>query len=173
MSEPGIATNDCSEGVSGPNGVTEVSGPTIVRQNQAISRRWRYHFWIIAAAALVLTIALLMELNSDGTASLPFVGELSRVCAWQNLFAMDCPGCGLTRSFAALAHGQWVTAWRFNPAGWLFFAVCLYQLPYRGRQLWKISHGQGDHRFSAAATCLMIWLLIGALFAQWLWRMST
>jgi hypothetical protein len=39
------------------------------------------------------------------------------------VFHVDCPFCGMTRSFVALAHGEVFAAFRFHPAGPLLFAA--------------------------------------------------
>ncbi|NVB80590.1 MAG: DUF2752 domain-containing protein [Kofleriaceae bacterium] len=38
-------------------------------------------------------------------------------------FGIDCPMCGMTRSFVALAHGDIGAAFRFHPAGPLLFVA--------------------------------------------------
>ncbi|MDD2320045.1 MAG: DUF2752 domain-containing protein [Geobacteraceae bacterium] len=36
------------------------------------------------------------------------------LCLIKNLFGIECPGCGLTRAFSALAHGDILAAMQFN-----------------------------------------------------------
>jgi len=48
------------------------------------------------------------------------------VCLFRFLTGMPCPGCGLTRSFCALLHGELGAAWTFNPFGYLFVAGALF-----------------------------------------------
>jgi hypothetical protein len=55
---------------------------------------------------------------ADGTP----VGGL---CLSHALFGLECPFCGMTRSFVALAHGDLAAALRFHPAGPLLFAAML------------------------------------------------
>jgi len=59
-------------------------------------------------------------------------------CPSQILFKARCPGCGLTRSFVALAHGQWIEAIDFHRLGPLFFFICVLQIPYR---IWRLRIG--------------------------------
>jgi|SRR4051812_4510607 len=42
---------------------------------------------------------------------------LGGLCLVHNLFGVDCPFCGMTRSFVALTHGHVGAAFRFHPAG--------------------------------------------------------
>jgi hypothetical protein len=44
------------------------------------------------------------------------------VCATRRFTGLACPGCGLTRAFAALARGDWAAAWSFHPFALLLAA---------------------------------------------------
>lgn len=54
---------------------------------------------------------------------------LPETCWAHAQLGIDCPGCGLTRTFVHLIHGQWREAWRLSPAGWLVFAFTCAQVP--------------------------------------------
>jgi hypothetical protein len=57
--------------------------------------------------------------------TLPGGAELGGLCWFRAAFHIDCPFCGMTRSFVWLAHGDVVAAWRFHPAGPLLFVAML------------------------------------------------
>lgn len=57
--------------------------------------------------------------------------KLPETCMSQRILGISCPGCGLTRSFVALAHGDPRTAYWFNPMGPVLFVVFVLQIPYR------------------------------------------
>ena len=57
--------------------------------------------------------------------ALPGGAELGDLCWFHAAFHVPCPLCGMTRSFAALAHGEAAAALRFHPAGPLLFAAML------------------------------------------------
>ncbi len=44
------------------------------------------------------------------------------ICPFRRLTDLPCPGCGLTRSFVALAHGELSAAFEHHPFGPLLFA---------------------------------------------------
>lgn len=46
-------------------------------------------------------------------------------CFLKHMTGLDCPGCGLTRSFMALSRGSVLNAFLFNPAGPLIYLVFL------------------------------------------------
>jgi hypothetical protein len=57
--------------------------------------------------------------------ALPGGDNLGGLCWFRDVFQIDCPLCGMTRSFVALAHGDVASAFRFHPAGLLLFAAML------------------------------------------------
>ena len=47
------------------------------------------------------------------------------VCLIRLLYHVPCPGCGLTRSMAAIWHGHLVLSFRYHPLGLPVFLVCI------------------------------------------------
>ncbi len=91
---------------------------------------------LVISASLVLTVGPHEHLQLD----IPFLGvtfPIASVCLSKGVLGIDCPGCGLTRSFAALSHGHFLDAVSFNPMGPLIYALCLFQIPYRAAILWN------------------------------------
>ena len=84
-------------------------------------------------AIVVLVSAPLLEVRTQdrvGVRGLPgFV--LPPTCLARDLFGVECPGCGLTRSFVNLAHGDWTASLRCHRIGWLLMLMVLLQVPYR------------------------------------------
>jgi hypothetical protein len=80
---------------------------------------------------------------------------------------VECPGCGLTRSFSAAAHGDVIQAFHFNGMGPALFLLCLLQPPYRIAE----ALGVGDSSPAWAAVKskfdVMIWLVLAGLLSQW------
>lgn len=48
------------------------------------------------------------------------------LCWFKNLTGLPCPGCGLTRSIACLAHLEFAKSLRYHPFGPVFFAGCVF-----------------------------------------------
>ena len=145
---------------------------TLVHPAAAVDRRLRnrdYHRIMLGLSLAVLAASFLLQLPGDTKVELPLVGiQLPSVCMWRNSLGIDCPGCGLTRSFICLAHGQPAQAWYYNPAGWLLFVVFAAQLPYRGGQLWRLAHGRDE--WNGRLLNWTIWIVVIAIFVQWLIR---
>lgn len=65
------------------------------------------------------------------------------LCPLHGLLGMPCPGCGLTRAFCCLAHGQFATAAGYNPLCFLVAglgvagaAISIAELFLRRRLTW-------------------------------------
>lgn len=69
----------------------------------------------------------------DQRVILPWIPNwpLPSACYSKSQFHVDCPGCGLTRSFIHLAHGRVSESLALNRIGWLMALAVLLQIPYR------------------------------------------
>lgn len=98
--------------------------------------------------AIILAAAMLSP--SDEAVRI-FGYEVPVMCGFRSLTGMGCPGCGLTRSFAFMAHGDPVGAFRMNWLGPFLFTGFATQPPYRfyviGREMlrrWRTRMSMGD-----------------------------
>ncbi len=136
---------------------------------------WRSHDRFYLGLALA-TIALSLALRYDGErVRAPGGIRLPGMCASKSLFGFDCPGCGLTRSFVALAHGDLRGAIALHAVGPAFFAFAVVQVPYR---LWRRARERGldpDAQVGPRSS----WLgapgvaLVLALVARWAYLVAT
>ena len=119
----------------------------------------------------MLAVALVLVDDGDGRLRLPLTAvRWPTVCTFRRIFGMDCPGCGLTRAFVAMAHGRLAAAWHYHPVGVLLFAGVLAQSPYRLWQLVRLSRGRGEFRHPLLAATGGF--LIVAMFVQWVLKIS-
>lgn len=131
----------------------------------------QYHATWLFMSLGVGALALLMSVQPDGEGvSLPLVGRLPELCMLKSNTGLDCPGCGLTRSFIALAGGDVESAWHYNPVGLLMFGILLYQIPYRLIALGCLARGKTLSGHSTRLSSAVIFIVVGGLFAQWLWK---
>lgn len=63
-----------------------------------------------------------------------FGHEVPVVCMFRRLTGLSCLGCGLTRSFVLLVHGEWADAFRTNPLGPPLYVAMVIQSPFL---LWR------------------------------------
>jgi len=100
-------------------------------------RAGRQHRDILVVALAILAGAFLLDVRDGGQVGVRgFPGwTLPGTCASRELFGLNCPGCGLTRSLVSLAHGEWEGAQRHHRLGWLVALAVAIQIPFR---LWAI-----------------------------------
>lgn len=136
--------------------------------------------WMLGLGSLlILILAFVFDLDPD--ANVASAGQtLPSICWFRNMTGLDCPGCGLTRGFVALAEGQLVAAWNFNPASLLWFAVIAAQIPWRAYRLGRHYFGRerdADARGSSQPTnrlAALVMIVLGlALIVQWIARISS
>ncbi|MBL9122783.1 MAG: DUF2752 domain-containing protein [Planctomycetaceae bacterium] len=128
--------------------------------------------WVLGGLALaVLALALLLETEEGTRVVAPWLGvRLPELCYARRWLGLNCPGCGMTRSFIAIMHGEFTAAWRYNPAGFLVWGVVAFQVPYRSLQLWRLRRGLPELN---PTWLVWSWALVGAaLLIQWVARLS-
>jgi hypothetical protein len=129
-----------------------------------------FHWVILFLSAGVLLAAALLRTGETGVI-VPLVDwPLPELCALKRWAGLTCPGCGLTRCFISLAHGNLTAAWSFNPAGLWLFGVIAAQVPLRGYQLWRVWYRQPELRLAQVGAIGFVVFLF-ALLSQWLVRL--
>jgi hypothetical protein len=126
---------------------------------------------ILGLCSAVVVLSLVLSLGErPGQVVVPLINRsLPPLCQMKLLTGLDCPGCGLTRSFIALAHGQFVESFRFNPAGPLWFACIALQIPYQALQIGRLTRGKRPLDLTWWGQGL-IYLALAALIGQWALR---
>ncbi|MBE0535115.1 MAG: DUF2752 domain-containing protein [Phycisphaerae bacterium] len=87
-------------------------------------------------------------------------------CLANHLFGIRCAFCGMTRSFAEMAHGNVSAAFGFHHLGPAFFSFAVLQIPYR---IWVLaispkSVGRRLARVHAATAAIVLM----AILTDWL-----
>jgi hypothetical protein len=132
----------------------------------------RYHVIWLALCAGALMAAALLSVRGGSQVVLPLVNvPLPELCTMRRVTGIDCPGCGMTRCFISLAHGDVASAWSFNPAGLWFFGIAALQIPFRSLQLWRISRGMPEIRSNRATQFVLIACVV-AILLQWGLRLA-
>jgi hypothetical protein len=124
----------------------------------ARSRIWR---WAATGLAALVNLLFLHFVT------LPTTGE-SSVCFTRRFLHFSCPGCGLTRAFGAMAHGDFALALRFHPLAPLFLL--------EGFAAWIVWGLVALGRLKRPSALLVNWVLIVQgilLVAVWIVRVFT
>ena len=131
---------------------------------------------LLVLALGAVTGSFILQPTGNGSLALPipFTGiqvYLPEMCMSRRVLGVSCPGCGLTRSFVAAAHGDLAAAVRWNPMGPVLFLVVLFQIPYRAVNylgLWRFRPWWIRFKAGLAVT---VWPICGGLVVAWLIRM--
>ena len=126
--------------------------------------------WLIGSS-LCLALALCMSVGDNRRVYFFRLSTpIPETCLTYSRFGIDCPGCGLTRTFVHLAHAQFADAWRLNPVGCFMFLFACVQIPmgiaqlvFRVRNRWLERWGSWNDWATAG--------LLIALLLQWLVRL--
>lgn len=126
-----------------------------------------FHVVMLAMSAGVLLLAALLSVEAGTTVVVPLVQiPLPEMCYLRRLCGWSCPGCGMTRSFISLAHGDVPLAFQYNPAGPILFLLFAVQLPYRGWQIARLRMGRDEWRIGPWGYLpLYVWFVV--LVGQW------
>jgi uncharacterized protein DUF2752 len=87
-----------------------------------------FRLWVLAGLAGLAGLAVFHVWTPSGDPA-------TAICLMRRFFHLPCPGCGMTRAFAALAKGDWSAAAALHPlapvvafelvAGWLVWGMTL------------------------------------------------
>jgi hypothetical protein len=101
-----------------------------------------FHWMMLGLCVAVLLLSSLLSVRERTQVLVPLLGRpLPELCHFKKYTGIDCPGCGLTRSFISIAHGRLREAWRYNPGAFVLFPIMLFQIPFRATQLWRLKRG--------------------------------
>ena len=120
--------------------ISEAASPAVERPADR-----SFHAVLLAASLGVVVLSVVLEVRDSRQVLIPLTNvPMPDLCTFRRMTGIDCPGCGMTRSFISLGHGNIAAAWSYNPAGLLLYSLVLFQLPYRALQLWRISRGRDE-----------------------------
>ena len=101
------------------------------------SQRWFADAVVLVLCAGVVGAAMILSPSPEAVGL--FGVDVPVVCGLRKLTGLPCPGCGLTRSFVFLGHGQLGEAFRMNWLGPPLFLAVLSQVPWR---IYRIARGR-------------------------------
>lgn len=127
---------------------------------------------MLLCSAIILA-SVLLRVDEDGRVLLPYTQgpPLPGSCFMRNVLHIDCPACGMSRSFITLADGQLARSFAFHRLGPLVFVYVLFQIPLRAYAVLTgrtaLVQAQSRH------TLPLIWALLIALFVNWGYNVVT
>ncbi len=126
----------------------------------------RTHRHYLVAFAAVFLLSATMGFDPERDARPRFLGlNLPGFCLTNAIFGADCPGCGMTRSFILLGHGDIAESLQYHRLGVVVYLFLFTQIAYHAYML---------TRRDRPAACLILrlqhsapWALIALLLINW------
>jgi hypothetical protein len=124
------------------------------------------HVALLLIAAGTVAAALVLRVRPDQRVELAFLPgwPLPELCQSKAYLGWECPGCGLTRSFVHLAHGDVAASLAVHRLGWLLALAVVLQIPYRAAALYLGRSLPLSGRVMSA----LGWTLFALLVANWI-----
>jgi len=91
------------------------------------------HTWnlsVLIISALVILASMILSPTTDSVSMMGI--RLPELCTFKRLTGMGCPGCGLTRSFTFMGHGELRQAMQMHVLGPMLYLGVVVQIPHRG-----------------------------------------
>lgn len=97
------------------------------------------HGVFFCLAAIVIGLSFLMRAEGSASVYLPGTSvAMPELCSSKRILGLPCPGCGLTRAFISISHGQFRRAWEFNATSLFVYPFVFVQIPWNAVQFWLI-----------------------------------
>ena len=127
------------------------------------------HWTMLYIAVFVVGVSYYLQLGGLDAVNLAGTHvQLPSLCGSRTLFGIECPGCGLTRSFITLAGGDLQQSLHFHRLGWLLALAIVAQFPYRTYSLLELRHRVVYRTWPK----WFGYFLIAALILNWLLKVS-
>jgi len=123
-----------------------------------------------APSRRLTTFALLSGVLFASAVIPPFHREAFSICLVKDVFGIPCPGCGLTRAFLFLGHGDVRSALELNVNSVLIFSlVVLYWLH---SAFTTVTHFEFKVRLTKLETVLLLALAFTAMASGWIYNLQ-
>ena len=98
-------------------------------------------FWLVTCAAIVV-LSMTLSTTTEVVSVLGF--DIPPLCPTRWIANVECIGCGMTRSFVFMGHGDLGAAFGVHKLGPALYAFVVAQVPWRIYKLWRHRHSKGD-----------------------------
>lgn len=96
-------------------------------------------------------------------------GARHSICVFHNVTGLPCPGCGMTRAFLAIGHGNVISAWKLNALSLPFY---LGGLLWLGNEVVALAGRRAVHLSQKTVNRASLTALV-VISAYWVYRLAT
>jgi len=126
---------------------------------------------VLVLSAGVLAASFALGVKGGACESVTVAGiPLPSTCFLRPVAGLDCPTCGLTRSFVNLAHGRLGAACADHRLGPALFLVFVFQVPYR---TFRLARKSAPPRFPSRAAWVIGLAFVAAFWLNWVYNVAT
>ena len=101
-----------------------------------LGRRLRPDLHVLGVSVGITVLSMILT-PSDSVLEL-FGWPVPPLCLFKALLDIECWGCGLTRSFTFMGHGDLDAAFAMHKLGPLLFGLVAAQIPYRAARVLRL-----------------------------------
>jgi hypothetical protein len=119
--------------------------------------------WLTVFLLLLLVPSLIAFDPAQGSSLRLFGWSLPSACPSRQYLDFECPGCGLTRSFVAVTHGEWGFSFACHRLGILLYIFFALRVPVHA---WLLARPHEAGRpalvkaYNGSAWCMIVLLLV-------------
>ena len=110
-------------------GVTAAAAERIRRARRSTDR------WLLVLSLGVVLASVVLTPSTEAVSL--FGWTVPPLCVFSALFDLECFGCGLTRSFTYMGHGDVRGALELHLLGPILYILVVAQVPLRSWRLWR------------------------------------
>jgi hypothetical protein len=137
---------------------------------------WQAHALVATLCSAAIAAGWVLQLSS-GSGALSILGvTIPELCAWRGVTGLPCPGCGLTRAWVAVLHGDFAASVSHHLLGWLVLLYAAAQatrhaawlaFPAKRAGVERIGRGLDRGLIALGVALLVVWVpvLLHALLA--------
>ena len=141
---------------------------SVIRASDVLDERINpipHHLFHVIFFSVVLMFAAFSSVHFGKVTLLGYT--IPSLCMFHNFTGLDCPGCGITRSFIYALHGQWHNSYLMHLWGIPLAAIVAFQIPYH---IWRAAGGHTPKFHPNFTRLLRVFVIISILLP---WAIKT
>ena len=130
------------------------------------------HCCVLVVSVAIIAVSISLKVYADQTVGCRFAPahRLPPTCFFREQLGMDCPSCGLTRSFVHFFHADLSASFTAHWSGWLLALGFLFELPYRVIAIRRLALPR--ERWLATWHSKSVLVLLALLAISWLAKLA-
>ena len=144
----------------------------IIKYVNEVNDNKLYHLFIFLLCILILLFSLILSFENGNSIYISGFEQYNYFgfCLFKQVTGVQCPSCGLTRSFILIGHFKILEALSFNMVGIFMYILVILQIPYRVLLISKNAKIIYTNKITLFSK-VYIYLLCFILSVEWLYKL--